>query len=90
MVQVIVHAATHASLEDRLSAHVLYFCLGDIASGQQLQQQQLAEGDSWQLQKGGSGVQQLLSRYIGQLARDLNLLLRRRQGPGPGLHTLLR
>ncbi len=70
----IVHAATHTSLEDRLSAHVLYFCLSDIAAEH----------------SGGGGVRQLLVRHIGQLAKDLNLMLRRRRGPGPGLHTLLR
>jgi hypothetical protein len=69
--QVIVHAATHTSLEDRLSAHVLYFCLSDIAAEH-------------------CGVRQLLVRHIGQLAKDLNLMLRRRRGPAPGLHTLLR
>jgi hypothetical protein len=72
--QVIVHAATHTSLEDRLSAHVLYFCLSDIA----------AENC------GGGGVRQLLVCHIGQLAKDLNLMLRRRRGPAQGLHTLLR
>jgi hypothetical protein len=71
--QVIVHAATHTSLEDRLSAHVLYFCLSDIAA-----------------EHCGGGVRQLLVRHIGQLAKDLNLMLRRRRGPAQGLHTLLR
>jgi hypothetical protein len=71
---VIVHAATHTSLEDRLSAHVLYFCLSDIAAEHCC----------------GGGVRQLLVRHIGQLAKDLNLMLRRRRGPAQGLHTLLR
>lgn len=88
--QIIVHAASRVALEDRLGAHVLYFCLSDIAAGQVTScgVEKLQSGSVQQLAPGS--VHHLLSRHIGQLAKDLNLLLRRRQGPGPGLHTLLR
>ncbi len=93
-----MHAATHTRLEDRLSAHVLYFCLCDIAAGQQPKLlgkdgslSQLHETADMLPQLQGKGaVLQLLSCHIDQLAKDLNLLLRRKLGPGPGLHTLLR